>query len=235
MALCLPGDHESGFANSIRSFVETGVPYSRGTPALYTSHSPMTAIREAQPLGRPIQPLALCAYEVDGEPAVDTLDEDQCRAPGADESDLVCPTWEAEMLAGAVPASQALADCLIASGYAGMRVQSFAAGRVAEMSTLCCEGGVHAARTASFSSMMKGGLSGGTIPCRVESWRGDHRDGELLFAGGFRHVPVPQSIPWPRFQLPPHRTQHADFPHYALLFVSCQGLWDLSSRERFQP
>ena len=32
------------------------------------------------------------------------------------------------MLAGSVPASQALADRLIAAGYAGMRVQSFAIG-----------------------------------------------------------------------------------------------------------
>ena len=30
-------------------------------------------------------------------------------------------------------------------------------------------------------------------------------------------MPVPQSLPCPRFQPPPHRTQHADFPHYALL------------------
>src|SRR5262245_58746945 len=32
----------------------------------------------------------------------------------------------------------------------------------------------------------------------------------------------------PRFQPPPRRTQHAVFPHYALLFASPQGLWDLS-------
>ncbi len=32
----------------------------------------------------------------------------------------------------------------------------------------------------------------------------------------------------PRFQPPPRRTQHADFPHCALLFASPQGLWDLS-------
>ena len=100
----------------------------RGIPALYTSLSPLTAIREAQPLGRPMQPLTLCAYEVDAEPAVDTLDEDQCRALGVDPSDLTCPAWEAEMLAGMVPASQALADRLMASGHAGMRVRSFAAG-----------------------------------------------------------------------------------------------------------
>ena len=106
----------------------------RGLPALYTSLSPLTAIREAQPLGRPMQPLTLWAYVVDVEPVVDTLDEDQCRAPGVGHSDLVCPTWEAEMLAGVVPASQALADRLIAAGHAGMRVRSFAAGQVREIS-----------------------------------------------------------------------------------------------------
>ena len=100
----------------------------RGVPALYTSLSPLTAIREAQPLGRPMQPLTLCAYEVDIEPVVDTLDEDQCRALGVNDSDLACPAWEADMLAGAVPESQALADRLIAAGYAAMQVRSFAVG-----------------------------------------------------------------------------------------------------------
>ena len=51
---------------------------------------------------------------------------------GASDSDLACPTWEAEMLAGAVPASQALADRLIADGHAGMRVRSYAAGSSAD-------------------------------------------------------------------------------------------------------
>ena len=39
-----------------------------------------------------------------------------------------CLAWEAEMLAGSIPASQAPADRPIAAGYAGMRVGSFAAG-----------------------------------------------------------------------------------------------------------
>src|SRR6476660_4599292 len=38
----------------------------------------------------------------------------------------------------------------------------------------------------------------------------------------------------PRFQPPPRRTQHADFPHCALLFASPQGLWDLSCRGDFR-
>ena len=100
----------------------------RGLPALYTSLNPLTAIREAQPLGRPMQPLTLRAYEVDAEPVFDALDEKRCRALGVLDSHLACPAWEAEMLAGSVPASQALADRLIAAGYAGMRVHNFAAG-----------------------------------------------------------------------------------------------------------
>jgi len=38
----------------------------------------------------------------------------------------------------------------------------------------------------------------------------------------------------PRFQPPPRRTQLADFPHYALLLASAQGLWGLSSRSDFR-
>ena len=75
-----------------------------------------------------MQPLTLCAYQVDVEPVFDAMDEEQRRESGVKESDLACPTWESEMLAGATPASQALADRLIAAGYAGMRVRSFAAG-----------------------------------------------------------------------------------------------------------
>lgn len=100
----------------------------RGVAALYTSLAPLTAIREAQPLGRPMQPLTLCAYAVDAEPVFDALDATLRRAMGVAENDLSCPTWEADMFAGRVPESQALADRLIGAGYAGMRIPSFAAG-----------------------------------------------------------------------------------------------------------
>ena len=100
----------------------------RGLAALHTSLTPLVAIREAQPLGRPMQPLTLCAYEVDAEPVFDALDEERRRALGVLDSDIACAAWEAEMLVGGVPASQALADRLISAGYAGMRVRSFAAG-----------------------------------------------------------------------------------------------------------
>ena len=100
----------------------------RGVPALYTSLDPLAAIREAQPLGRPMQPLTLCAYELDAEPVFDALDEERRRDRGVSDADLVCAAWEADMLAGRIPASQALADRLIAAGFIGMRVRSFAVG-----------------------------------------------------------------------------------------------------------
>ena len=43
------------------------------------------------------------------------------------DDELRCPNWERAMYRRSVPASQALADRLVA-GYVGMRVRSFAAG-----------------------------------------------------------------------------------------------------------
>lgn len=75
-----------------------------------------------------MQPLTLCAYDVDAEPVFDAADSALLRAAGAAEADIVCPTWEADMLEGSVAASQRLADRLIAQGYVGMLVRSFAVG-----------------------------------------------------------------------------------------------------------
>ena len=75
-----------------------------------------------------MQPLTLCACEVDAEPVFDAMDDERRRALGVLDSHLDCPAWEAEMLAGGLPASQVLADRLIAAGYVGVRVRSFAAG-----------------------------------------------------------------------------------------------------------
>ena len=99
-----------------------------GVPALYTSLSPVTAMREASQTGRPLQPITLCAYEVDAEPVFDTLDPSEREALGVNTDDIICRHWEREMLAGIIPASQRLAERLIDAGYAGMRVRSFAPG-----------------------------------------------------------------------------------------------------------
>ena len=100
----------------------------RGVPALYTSLSPLTAIREAQPLGRRMQPLTLCAYEVDLDPAFDSLDQAARVDLQVSDRELDCRSWEAQMLDGSVPPSQALADRLVSAGYVGMLVPSFAVG-----------------------------------------------------------------------------------------------------------
>ena len=85
-------------------------------------------MREASQTGRLLQPITLCAYEVDAEPVFDTLDPSEREALGVNTDDIICRHWEREMLAGIIPASQRLAERLIDAGYAGMRVRSFAPG-----------------------------------------------------------------------------------------------------------
>lgn len=75
-----------------------------------------------------MQPLMLCAYEVDAEPVFDAADPTQWRESEVSQADLVCPTWEADMLDGGVAASQRLAERLVEVGYVGMLVRSFAVG-----------------------------------------------------------------------------------------------------------
>jgi RES domain-containing protein len=75
-----------------------------------------------------MQPLTLCAYEVDADPVFDALNAAQRTEHNVAALELHCPTWEREMREGATPLSQALADRLMAAGYVGIRVQSFARG-----------------------------------------------------------------------------------------------------------
>ena len=78
-------------------------------------------------------------------------------------------------------------------------------------------------------------LQGATLIGRVEDWRaGLGRCLCSLLSRSFG-CECHSISTMPRFQPPPRRTQHADFPHYALLFASPQGLWDLSCRNDFQP
>ena len=120
----------------------------RGVRALYCSLSQITAIREATPLGRPMQPLTLCAYEVDAEPVFDAADPVQLREREVLEAELACPTWEADMLDRGVAASQRLAEKLVAAGYVGMLVRSFAVGASKEDMNLVMWrwGGAHPSR-----------------------------------------------------------------------------------------
>ena len=109
-----------------------------GVAALYTSLSPVTALREASPLGRPFQPLTLCSYDVDIEPIFDARDEASLAGQGAGIPDLADPGWERMMLEKRVPASQALADRLIKAGFAGMLIRSFVRGAEPQETNLIC-------------------------------------------------------------------------------------------------
>lgn len=98
---------------------------ARGIKALYLSLSPLTALLENDPLGR-LQPMVVLAvYQVDVEHLFDALDPEMCKAEGVTESELSCPTWRREMREKKLSDSQALANRLIAAGYAGMRVRSY--------------------------------------------------------------------------------------------------------------
>ena len=103
-----------------------------GVPAFYASLSPMTAPRETSSLRQPMQPILLCAYDVDAEPILDTWNSSQRRTHAVTDDELRCSDWERTMYGGGVPPSQAMADRLIAAGYVGMRVASFVPGARAD-------------------------------------------------------------------------------------------------------
>jgi RES domain-containing protein len=72
--------------------------------------------------------VTVCQYQVDCEDVFDTRDPKAMKSERVSQGELECPSWNQEMLDGKVPASQQLADRLIARGYVGMVVRSFAQG-----------------------------------------------------------------------------------------------------------
>ncbi len=75
-----------------------------------------------------MQPLVLCAYEADVDPVFDALDPSARAAHSVSQAEIDCPAWRHELFSGQMPASQALADRLMAAGFAGMRFGSYALG-----------------------------------------------------------------------------------------------------------
>lgn len=98
-----------------------------GTPALYCSLSPHTAIREANQVGD-LQPTTLVAYRAAIEPVFDCRDEAAVRDAGLNPEELADPTWRETMLRDGEAPTQAFARRLIAAGWAGMIVRSFVRG-----------------------------------------------------------------------------------------------------------
>ena len=103
----------------------------KGIPALYTAMSVMTAIREANQIGT-LQPTTLVSYEADIASIFNATDADALGSYGMAPADLAAEDWRLRMQREGRAPTQTLAQRLIANGFAGLRVRSFAAGATAE-------------------------------------------------------------------------------------------------------
>ena len=101
----------------------------KGIPALYTVMSVMTAIREANQIGT-LQPTTLVSYEADITAIFDATDADALDKYDMTPADLAAEDWRLQMRAHGKAPTQTLAKRLIADGYAGLQVPSFAKGQV---------------------------------------------------------------------------------------------------------
>ncbi len=98
---------------------------ARGTAALYTALTPEGAMQEANQAGRPFEPVTLIAYEADLGPVLDAT------MPGPDRPDpavLAADDWRLQMQDRGASDGQTLAARLIAAGWVGMIVPSYARG-----------------------------------------------------------------------------------------------------------
>lgn len=70
---------------------------AKGTPALYTSLSVMTAIREANQVGH-LQPTTLICLRADVSPVFDATDADALATRGATMAELAADDWRLRMI-----------------------------------------------------------------------------------------------------------------------------------------
>lgn len=103
----------------------------KGVPALYTSLSIITALKEANQVGN-LQPTTLVSYEAQIEAVFDCRDASALAAEGMDAVALASTTWRDEMKAIGEAKTQAFARRLMGAGYSGLLVRSFAGGSMAD-------------------------------------------------------------------------------------------------------
>ena len=101
----------------------------KGCEALYTALRPETALREANQVGT-LQPTTLVAYRADLQPIFDGRDGAALDRYGLDVGALATPHWRNRMLRGAPVPTQDFAERLIAEGFVGLVVPSYAKGAV---------------------------------------------------------------------------------------------------------
>ena len=98
---------------------------AKGTPALYTALDPTGALREANQVGN-LQPTVLVSYTADLGPIFDTRDICELHRRGMSENALADSNWRAKMLERHNVSTQDFAGSLIADGFAGLLIRSFA-------------------------------------------------------------------------------------------------------------
>jgi RES domain-containing protein len=103
----------------------------KGMPALYTSTSIMTALREANQVGN-LQPTTLVSYTAEIERVFDSRDTTALLAMQMDSAALADTTWRDQMKANGEARTQIFARTLIANGFSGLLVRSFAPGARAD-------------------------------------------------------------------------------------------------------
>jgi RES domain-containing protein len=99
----------------------------KGVPALYSSLSVVTALREANQAGS-LQPTTLVAYDAEIEDIFDSRDEDALKAEGMNRSALADTTWRDQMKVSGEARTQTFARRLMANGFDALLVKSFAPG-----------------------------------------------------------------------------------------------------------
>lgn len=98
---------------------------ARGTPALYTSLSVLTALREANQVGN-LQPTTLVSYDADIRSVFDSRDEAALKRYGMTVAGLADPVWRDAMKAQGEAPTQVFARRLADDGYQALLVRSFA-------------------------------------------------------------------------------------------------------------
>ncbi|MBI1684179.1 RES family NAD+ phosphorylase [Caulobacter hibisci] len=99
----------------------------KGTPALYGALTIMTAVREANQVGA-LQPTTLVSYDAEIESIFDARDDKALAAHGVSAPILADNGWRDEMKIDGISRTQAFSQRLVAEGFQGLLVRSFAPG-----------------------------------------------------------------------------------------------------------
>jgi RES domain-containing protein len=99
-----------------------------GTPCLYTSLTPATALLEATQETANLQPTTVVSYNAEFEAILDVSDIGKVQGAELDWTDFASPVWRLEMIERGTSASRRMAQRVITDGYSGMLVPSFAKG-----------------------------------------------------------------------------------------------------------